>query len=79
MLNAEAGTSAPARPLIGTPALWGLLVGGLQAATPLAFWWLPSATVYALGLAAIASIYIGFTVANAIITAEIVAAVRFHG
>ena len=63
-LDAEAGSSSPARPLIGTPALWGLLVGGLRAATPLAFWWLPSATVYALGLAGIASIYISFAVAD---------------
>jgi hypothetical protein len=36
----------------------------LQAATPLAFWWLSSATVYALGIAAIAAIYVGFAVAD---------------
>ena len=36
----------------------------LQAASPLAFWWLDAATVYALGLALIASIYIGFAVAD---------------
>jgi hypothetical protein len=46
------------------PVLWGIVVGLLQAATPLAFWWLDSATVYALGLAVIASIYIGFAVAD---------------
>jgi hypothetical protein len=44
--------------------LWGVAVGVLQAATPLVFWWLDSATVYALGLIAIASIYIGFAVAD---------------
>ena len=44
--------------------LWGIVVGLLQAATPLAFWWLDSATVYALGLAVIAAIYIGFAVAD---------------
>jgi hypothetical protein len=44
--------------------LWGVVVGAVQAATPLVFWWLPSATVYALGLALIASIYIGFAVAD---------------
>jgi hypothetical protein len=44
--------------------LWGVVVGLLQAATPLAFWWLPNATVYALGLAVIAAIYIGFAVAD---------------
>ena len=42
----------------------GLVIGVAQAATPLAFWWLDTATVYALGLAAIASIYIGFAVAD---------------
>ena len=42
----------------------GIVVGLLQAATPLLFWWLDSATVYALGLAVIASVYIGFAVAD---------------
>jgi hypothetical protein len=46
------------------PVLWGVVVGLLQAATPLAFWWLDSATVYALGIAAIAAIYVGFAVAD---------------
>jgi hypothetical protein len=46
------------------PALWGIVVGLLQAATPLVFWWLDSATVYALGLAVIAAVYIGFAVAD---------------
>lgn len=50
--------------LLGPPALWGVIVGALQIATPLAFWWLSNATVYALGLAAIAFIYIGFAVAD---------------
>src|SRR3954464_8076458 len=44
--------------------LWGIVVGLLQAATPLAFWWLDSATVYALGLAVIAAVYVGFAVAD---------------
>ena len=44
--------------------IWGIGVGILQAATPLAFWWLDSSTVYALGLAAIAAIYIGFAVSD---------------
>jgi hypothetical protein len=43
---------------------WGVVVGGLQAATPLMFWWLDSATVYALGLAAVAASDIGFAVAD---------------
>jgi hypothetical protein len=47
-----------------TPAAWGLVIGGAQAASPLAFWWLNTATVYALGLVVIASVYIGFAVAD---------------
>ena len=46
------------------PVLWGIVVGLLQAATPLAIWWLDSATVYALGLAVIAAVYVGFAVAD---------------
>ena len=46
------------------PATWGVVFGGLQAASPLAFWWLDAGTVYALGLALIASVYIGFAVAD---------------
>jgi hypothetical protein len=44
--------------------IWGIVIGILQGATPLAFWWLDGATVYALGLAVIAAIYIGFAVAD---------------
>ena len=44
--------------------VWGVVFGGLQAASPLAFWWLTPATVYALGLVLIAAIYIGFAVAD---------------
>lgn len=50
--------------LLGPPALWGVGVGAHQIATPVAFWWLPNATVYALGLVAIAFIYIDFAVAD---------------
>jgi hypothetical protein len=46
------------------PAAWGIVIGGAQAASPLAFWWLSTATVYALGLVVIASVYIGFAVAD---------------
>ena len=46
------------------PLTWGLVWGVLQAASPLAFWWLETATVYAIGLALIASVYIGFAVAD---------------
>ena len=47
-----------------SPVTWGLVFGGLQAASPLAFWWLDTATVYAIGLALIATVYIGFAVAD---------------
>jgi hypothetical protein len=46
------------------PILWGLIFGGLQAASPLVFRWLEPATVHALSLGLIASIYIGFAVAD---------------
>jgi hypothetical protein len=58
---------APANPSTGSdraPMLWGIAVGIAQAATPLAFWWLDGATVYALGLSVIAAIYVGFAVAD---------------
>jgi len=40
--------------------VWGLI----QAASPLGFWWLDPAVVYALSLALIAAVYIGFAVAD---------------
>jgi hypothetical protein len=52
------------RRALWTPVAWGVLVGVLQAASPLAFWWLEPATVYALSLVAIAFVYIGFAVAD---------------
>jgi hypothetical protein len=59
--------SAPAQPVaagLRAPVIWGVVVGAAQAATPLAFWWLDASTVYALGLAVIAAVYIGFAVAD---------------
>jgi hypothetical protein len=46
------------------PVLWGIVWGAIQAASPLGFWWLAPATVYALSLALIAAVYIGFAVAD---------------
>ena len=46
------------------PILWGIVVGVLQAASPLGFWWLTPAAVYALSLAFIAAVYVGFSVAD---------------
>ena len=51
-------------PQVRAPVIWGFVWGVLQAASPLAFWWLDPATVYALSLALIAAIYIGFAVAD---------------
>jgi hypothetical protein len=54
--------------------------GCLQAASPLAFFWLDDATVYALGLTLIAAVYIGFSVADGrgkIIAVETVVAAAF--
>ena len=59
--------AAIAKPLstgLRTPLVWGVIVGVLQAASPLAFWWLDTPVVYALGLAVIAAIYIGFAVSD---------------
>ena len=46
------------------PVLAGFVVGGLQAVSPFGFWWLTPATVYAVGLAFIAAVYVGFSVAD---------------
>jgi hypothetical protein len=46
------------------PVVWGVVWGCLQAASPLAFFWLDDAAVYALGLTLIAAVYIGFSVAD---------------
>jgi hypothetical protein len=69
-----ADSPAASKQPVRTPAIWGIVFGALQAASPLAFWWLDPATVYALGLALIASVYIGFAVADgrsAVIAVEI--------
>jgi hypothetical protein len=62
------------------PVVWGFVVGGLQAASPIAFWWLTPAAVYALGLAAIAAVYVGFAVADGrrnVLVVEICVAAAF--
>ncbi|WP_326961746.1 hypothetical protein [Arthrobacter sp. MP_M4] len=41
-----------------------MIIGTGQVASPLAVWWLTPSTVYAFGLAVIASVYIGFAVAD---------------
>jgi hypothetical protein len=65
MSQQAATASAASQPAaVRAPMLWGIVVGLLQAATPLVFWWLDSATVYALRLVVIASVYVGFAVAD---------------
>ena len=65
-LDSESGRGTISRGKRAYPPaiVWGLVVGGLQAASPLVFWWLDPATVYALGLVVIAPIYIGLAVAD---------------
>ena len=63
-LHEESPPVAAPHAALREPVLWGMVVGILQAGTPLLFWWLDSATVYALGLIVIASIYIGFAVSD---------------
>jgi hypothetical protein len=63
-----------------TPVAWGVVWGCLQAASPLALWWLDAATVYALGLTLIAPVYIGLAVADGrtrVIAVETVVAAAF--
>lgn len=81
--SAKSEIDAPARtrrPSLRGPILWGVVVGVLQSASPLAFWWLNPATVYALGLVGIAFIYIGFAVADGrgkILAVETIVAAAF--
>ena len=63
MTTVPAG-SVTAHRSLRVPVLWGLVFGGLQAASPLAFRWLDPATVHALSITLIASVYIGFAVAD---------------
>jgi hypothetical protein len=49
-----AGLTQLVRAELRAPLIWGLAIGAAQAATPLAFWWLDTAAVYALGLVVIA-------------------------
>jgi hypothetical protein len=50
--------------LLRPPVLWGVVFGGIQTASPLGFWWLDPATIYALSLTLIAAVYVGFAVAD---------------
>jgi hypothetical protein len=63
MTQPQTASPLPGRSL-RAPVLWGIVWGAIQAAAPLGFWWLAPATVYALSLALIAAVYIGFAVAD---------------
>ena len=76
-------TSPPAGRSLRAPVLWGVGFGVTQASSPLGFWWLDAATVYALSLTLIAAVYIGFAVADGrptviAVEAAIAAGVDFH-
>jgi len=63
-----------------TPLLCGVAVGVLQAVSPIGFWWLHQDLVWAISLAIIASIYVGFAVADGrptVIGVEVVVAAGF--
>ena len=60
----EAALASEPRESLVRPIAIGAAVGILQAAAPFAFWWLPAATVYAISIAFIATVYIGFAVAD---------------
>lgn len=63
-MTVEHAVSESEKPPIRAAIIWGVVVGAIQAASPLGFWWLNPATVYGLELALIASVYIGFAVAD---------------
>ena len=46
------------------PIFWGIVFGGINLAVPLVFWWLDTATAYAISIVLIAAVYIGFAVAD---------------
>jgi len=68
LLNADTprltGASRTRLRNLRAPITWGAVVGVIMAASPIGIWWLNPATVYALGLILIASVYIGFSVAD---------------
>jgi hypothetical protein len=79
-MSAMPTPEAFARRSLRGPVVWGVVVGCVQAASPLAFFWLDPATVYAFGLTFIAAVYIGFAVADGrrhVLAVEVVVAAVF--
>jgi len=62
--HAAAAPVAAAPVSIRTPIVWGIVIGLVQVATPIVWWWLDAATGYAIGIAFIATVYVGFAVAD---------------
>jgi len=46
------------------PVFWGVALGLIQAFSPFGLWWLEPTFVWSLALAGIASVYVGFAVAD---------------
>ena len=60
--------------------MWGVAFGVLQAVSPLGLWWLDPDLVWAISLVIIASIYVGFAVADgrpSVVAAEVGVAASF--
>ncbi len=86
-MSAAPSATGPSEPTTGTTGpvegsilAWGVVVGVATAASPLAFWWLPSASVYSTGLVLIAAVYVGFAVADGrrhVLVAECLVAAAF--
>jgi hypothetical protein len=80
VLSRDSRQERPATADLRVPVAWGVVWGCLQAASPLALFWLDAADVYALGLALIAAVYIGFAVADGrprIVAVEVAVAAAF--
>lgn len=74
--RSEARAPAVSRAVVG----WGVGFGVVTAAAPLAFWWVPAASVYSMTLVLIAAVYIGFAVADGrrhVMVVEVLVATAF--
>jgi hypothetical protein len=72
--------SSPERVSLRGPVRWGLALGAVQAASPLLFRWLEPATLHAMYISLIATVYIGFAVADGrpkVIAVEVAVAAGF--
>jgi hypothetical protein len=61
---AHSGVAEQSDASLRTPILWGIVIGCVNVAAPLGFWWLDQATVHALAIVLIAAVYIGLAVAD---------------